>query len=171
LETLHPCSPVTLFLDPAWPPIPPGIPITLRPGESRLISGTMFPAPLRHRRAGGEGRNFRFREPAFAKISGRVFAQGRRAPSGADRGFRHAKRQVHHPERAVVVGYFGQCTPMPKLGTPFWFSKARHVSVESVRDQVSTPSIRSFQCWRRSAYLAKRGSTIHSGCPAAITRF
>src|SRR6185437_16435298 len=98
---LHPYSPVTLFLDPAWPPIPPGIPIMLGTRESRLISGTMFPAPRGHGRAGGEGRNLGFREPAFAKIFGSVLAQGCRPLSGADRGFRHAKRQVHHPERAV----------------------------------------------------------------------
>ena len=39
-----------------------------------------------------------------------------------------------------------------------------------VRDQVSMPSINSFQLLRRSPYRAKRGSTIHSGWPAAVTR-
>src|SRR3954464_680285 len=48
--------------------------------------------------------------------------------------------------------------------------EARHWSVGSVRDQDSTPFIRTSQLLRRSAYFAKRGSVIQSGCPAALTR-
>jgi hypothetical protein len=46
---------------------------------------------------------------------------------------------------------------------PHPFSAARQFPVESVRDHVSTPSIRSFQLPRRSAYFANLGSLIHSG--------
>ena len=55
----------------------------------------------------GKGRNLRLREATFAKIFRAMFAQSCRTPSSADRGARHAKRQVQHPERAAVVRHFG----------------------------------------------------------------
>ena len=77
-----------------------------------------------------------------------------------DRGATHGVR----PGSPVTdeTGVVGQVTRVHAL--------LSEVTLVTDRDQASTPSIRPTQFSRRSEYLAKRGSEIHSGWPITCIR-